>query len=81
MSPDILVCSYHGVPERYLMEGDPYHCLCQKTTRLLKERLGWDDNRITTTFQSKFRPGRMAEGPIPWKRSRVWPRPERSELP
>ncbi|MEO1779471.1 MAG: ferrochelatase, partial [Pseudomonadota bacterium] len=32
--PDILVCSYHGVPIRYLMEGDPYHCQCQKTTRL-----------------------------------------------
>lgn len=54
--PDILVCSYHGVPKRYLMEGDPYHCQCQKTTRLLKERLGWDDTQITTTFQSKFGP-------------------------
>ena len=54
--PDILVCSYHGVPKRYLMEGDPYHCQCQKTTRLLKERLGWDDTRITTTFQSRFGP-------------------------
>jgi ferrochelatase len=54
--PDILVCSYHGVPQRYLMEGDPYHCQCQKTTRLLKERLGWADTEITTTFQSKFGP-------------------------
>ena len=54
--PDILVCSYHGVPQRYLMEGDPYHCQCQKTTRLLKERLGWDDTQIVTTFQSKFGP-------------------------
>ena len=54
--PDILVCSYHGVPKRYLMEGDPYHCQCQKTTRLLKERLGWDDTKIKTTFQSKFGP-------------------------
>ena len=54
--PDILVCSYHGVPQRYLMEGDPYHCQCQKTTRLLKERLGWDDTKITTTFQSRFGP-------------------------
>ena len=41
--PNILVCSYHGVPKRYLMEGDPYHCQCQTTTRLLKERLGWSD--------------------------------------
>jgi ferrochelatase len=54
--PDILVCSYHGVPQRYLMEGDPYHCQCQKTTRLLKERLGWQDSEIVTTFQSKFGP-------------------------
>ncbi|MEO1239944.1 MAG: ferrochelatase [Pseudomonadota bacterium] len=54
--PDILVCSYHGVPKRYLMEGDPYHCQCQKTTRLLKERLGWDDSDIVTTFQSRFGP-------------------------
>lgn len=54
--PDILVTSYHGVPKRYLMEGDPYHCQCQKTTRLLKERLGWDDTQITTTFQSRFGP-------------------------
>jgi ferrochelatase len=54
--PDILVCSYHGVPQRYLMQGDPYHCQCQKTTRLLKERLGWEDTEIKTTFQSKFGP-------------------------
>ncbi len=54
--PDILVCSYHGVPKRYLTEGDPYHCHCQKTTRLLKERLGWSDDQITTTFQSRFGP-------------------------
>ncbi len=54
--PDVLVCSYHGVPKRYLMEGDPYHCQCQKTTRLLKERLGWADTDITTTFQSRFGP-------------------------
>ena len=54
--PDILVTSYHGVPTRYLMEGDPYHCQCQKTTRLLRERLGWDETEIITTFQSKFGP-------------------------
>jgi len=55
-TPDVLVCSYHGVPQRYLTEGDPYHCQCQKTTRLLKERLGWSDDKITTTFQSRFGP-------------------------
>ncbi len=54
--PDILVVSYHGMPKRYLMQGDTYHCQCQKTTRLLRERLGWDETRITTTFQSVFGP-------------------------
>ena len=54
--PDKLVVSYHGVPERYLLEGDPYHCQCQKTTRLLREKLGWEKTDIVTTFQSKFGP-------------------------
>lgn len=54
--PDILVASYHGLPRRYLLEGDPYHCQCQKTTRLLKERLGWGETDIVTTFQSRFGP-------------------------
>ena len=52
--PDVLVASYHGMPKRYLMEGDPYHCKCQKTSRLLRERLGWDKGDIHTTFQSVF---------------------------
>ena len=54
--PDVLVASYHGVPKRYLMEGDPYHCQCQKTSRMLRERLGWDKSEIVTTFQSRFGP-------------------------
>ncbi|SDI79427.1 ferrochelatase [Salipiger marinus] len=54
--PEMLVVSYHGMPKRYLMQGDPYHCQCQKTTRLLRERLGWDKTQITTTFQSVFGP-------------------------
>jgi len=52
--PDVLVASYHGMPKRYLMEGDPYHCQCQKTSRLLRERLGWEPGAIDTTFQSVF---------------------------
>jgi ferrochelatase len=52
--PDVLVASYHGMPIRYLMEGDPYHCQCAKTSRLLRERLGWDKGSIDTTFQSVF---------------------------
>jgi len=54
--PDVLVASYHGMPKRYLLEGDPYHCQCQKTTRLLRERLGWNRSAINTTFQSVFGP-------------------------
>ena len=52
--PEMLVVSYHGMPQRYLAEGDPYHCQCQKTTRLLTDRLGWKATEITTTFQSVF---------------------------
>lgn len=55
-TPDVLVASYHGMPQRYLMAGDPYHCQCQKTTRLLRERLGWARGAIDTTFQSVFGP-------------------------
>jgi len=55
-TPDLLVASYHGMPQRYLMQGDPYHCQCQKLTRLLRESLGWEADRIVTTFQSKFGP-------------------------
>ena len=54
--PDVLVASYHGMPKRYLMQGDPYHCQCQKTSRLLGERLGWGKGAIDTTFQSVFGP-------------------------
>jgi protoporphyrin/coproporphyrin ferrochelatase len=56
VKPDLLVASYHGMPIRYLTSGDPYHCQCQKTTRLLRERLGWDKGMIETTFQSVFGP-------------------------
>ncbi len=54
--PDILVCSYHGVPERYVTQGDPYVDQCRKTTELLRDRLGWTDADIVSTFQSKFGP-------------------------
>ncbi len=54
--PDVLVASYHGMPKRYLMSGDPYHCQCAKTSRLLRERLGWPIEAINTTFQSVFGP-------------------------
>lgn len=54
--PEVLVASYHGVPKRFLESGDPYHCQCHKTTRLLREGLGFGESEIITTFQSKFGP-------------------------
>ncbi|WP_016853676.1 ferrochelatase [Halomonas smyrnensis] len=55
-TPEVLVASYHGVPKRYLDDGDPYYCHCRQTTRLLQERLAMPDEAIETTFQSKFGP-------------------------
>src|SRR5690606_7548975 len=54
--PDVVITSYHGMPKSYLERGDPYHCQCQKTTRLVRERLGWPEERIMLTFQSRFGP-------------------------
>jgi ferrochelatase len=52
--PEVVLASYHGIPKAYFEKGDPYHCHCQKTTRLLREKLGWDDKKLITTFQSRF---------------------------
>jgi protoporphyrin/coproporphyrin ferrochelatase len=57
--PEALLVSFHGMPQRYLEAGDPYHCQCQKTARLLRERLAWPSERWHTTFQSRF-------GSEPW---------------
>lgn len=54
--PEVLVASYHGIPQDYFDKGDPYHCHCAKTTRLLREALGWSADRVITTFQSRFGP-------------------------
>ena len=54
--PEAVLASYHGVPVSYFRKGDPYHCQCQKTSRLLAERLGWPKGRLLTTFQSRFGP-------------------------
>jgi ferrochelatase len=52
--PDKLVMSYHGTPQSYLKKGDPYHCLCHQTTRLVVERMGLEPDKVMTTFQSRF---------------------------
>jgi ferrochelatase len=54
--PDALVASFHGIPQDYFDKGDPYHCHCAKTTRLLREALGWSAERVIMTFQSRFGP-------------------------
>ncbi|MEL7543465.1 MAG: ferrochelatase, partial [Pseudomonadota bacterium] len=54
--PEVILASYHGVPKSYLMKGDPYHCQCHKTTRLLKAHMGAAGDVIQTTFQSRFGP-------------------------
>jgi ferrochelatase len=57
--PEALIASFHGMPQKYLEQGDPYHCQCQKTSRLLRETLAWPADRWLTTFQSQF-------GSDPW---------------
>ena len=52
--PDLIISSYHGIPKKYFDKGDPYHCYCHKTTRLMKENFNEID--IQTTFQSRFGP-------------------------
>lgn len=54
--PEVLMASFHGLPKEYLVKGDPYHCQCQKTARLLREALGWPEDRFKVAFQSRFGP-------------------------
>ena len=52
--PDLIIASYHGIPKKYFDKGDPYHCYCHKTTRLISEK--FNTVEIKTTFQSRFGP-------------------------
>ena len=52
--PDLIIASYHGIPKKYFERGDPYHCYCHKTTRLISEK--FNSVEIKTTFQSRFGP-------------------------
>ena len=54
--PEVILASYHGLPKDYFDKGDPYHCYCYKTTRLLRERLGMLEEQLRVTFQSRFGP-------------------------
>lgn len=57
--PETIIATFHGMPQKYLEAGDPYHCQCLKTSRLVRERLGLSPERWLTTFQSRF-------GSDPW---------------
>ncbi|MBB6308261.1 ferrochelatase [Xanthobacter tagetidis] len=52
--PEVILASFHGVPKSYLLKGDPYHCQCAKTARLLRDRLGMSEEKLRLTFQSRF---------------------------
>ena len=52
--PQKIIFSYHGIPKKYLVNGDPYHCFCLKTSRLVREYLNLKEEDIITTFQSRF---------------------------
>ena len=52
--PEVVIASFHGVPKDYLLKGDPYHCQCAKTARLLREKLGLTAEQFMLTFQSRF---------------------------
>ena len=57
--PDLILASYHGIPKKYFDKGDPYHCYCHKTTRLISEK--FSSIEIKTTFQSRFGPQKWLE--------------------
>jgi ferrochelatase len=63
--PEVMLLSFHGMPQRTLERGDPYYCHCMKTARLLAERLGgrqeFEGVRFETTFQSRFGPAQWLE--------------------
>ncbi|HET9902202.1 MAG TPA: ferrochelatase [Xanthobacteraceae bacterium] len=59
--PDVILASFHGMPKDYVAKGDPYLQQCTETTRLLRARLGMDEERLRMTFQSRF-------GPAEWLR-------------
>lgn len=54
--PEVVLTSFHGIPKSYFEKGDPYYCQCQKTARLLRETLGWPEEKLRITFQSRFGP-------------------------
>jgi ferrochelatase len=54
--PEVILTTFHGMPKEYLTKGDPYHCHCAKTWRLLREAMGWPVDKFKMSFQSRFGP-------------------------
>lgn len=54
--PDVLIASFHGLPKEYIEKGDPYDRHCAETARLLRERLGWPEEKLLLAYQSRFGP-------------------------
>jgi ferrochelatase len=52
--PDLILASFHGIPQDYVLKGDPYSSHCAETARLMRERLGLDETKFMLTFQSRF---------------------------
>ncbi|MEA2976509.1 MAG: protoporphyrin/coproporphyrin ferrochelatase [Alphaproteobacteria bacterium] len=52
--PEVILASFHGIPQEYVLKGDPYHSHCVETARLMRERLGLDETKFMLTFQSRF---------------------------
>ena len=52
--PDRILMAFHGLPREYLDKGDPYHCQCQKTARLVRQQLGMTSDQLQVVFQSRF---------------------------
>jgi ferrochelatase len=54
--PDVVLASFHGMPEEYVAKGDPYRSQCEETARLLRRKLGMNESKLRLTFQSRFGP-------------------------
>ncbi len=55
-TPEVVLASFHGIPKSYFDKGDPYHCQCAKTARLVRQVAGFDAEGLRLTFQSRFGP-------------------------
>ncbi len=69
--PEVILASFHGVPKSYLMKGDPYHCQCAKTARLMREHLG-SARKNSASPSSRASARRNGSSPTPTRRWRRW---------